>query len=120
MEHWSLLATRGTMWSEAMIGSTIHLTVALASLVVAMNRLRAAYDDLAPEVAPYLVTSTLGGQAGLMQTDTMGGPAACSLVTYAVAASVVVRARPDLTPVRSELGVPQWANIPRTPSSVCW
>ncbi len=121
-EHWSLLATRGTMWSEVMSRITIHLTVASASLVVlalvaqasgfgtpftvlaiglagavlvlgsltqlrvilastedaslvvAMNRLRAAYVELAPEIAPYLVTSTLGGRAGLMQTSTLGRP----------------------------------------------
>jgi hypothetical protein len=33
-EHWSLLATRGTVWSEVMSRITIHLTVASASLVV--------------------------------------------------------------------------------------
>ncbi|MEP6629624.1 MAG: hypothetical protein ABJA89_04100 [Lapillicoccus sp.] len=121
-EHWSLLATRSTMWSEVMSRLTIHLTVASASLVVlalvaqasgfgtpftvlaiglaaavlvlgtltqlrvilastedasliiAMNRLRAAYVDLAPEVGPYLVTSTLADREGLMQTYTLGRP----------------------------------------------
>lgn len=121
-EHWSLLATRGTMWSEVMSRITIHLTVASASLVVlalvaqasgfgtpftvlaiglagavlvlgsltqlrvilastedaslvvAMNRLRAAYVELAPEIAPYLVTSTLADRSGLMQTYTLGRP----------------------------------------------
>ena len=33
-EHWSLLATRGTTWSEVMSRITIHLTVSSASLVV--------------------------------------------------------------------------------------
>jgi hypothetical protein len=33
-EHWSLLATRGTVWSEVMSRISIHLTVASASLVV--------------------------------------------------------------------------------------
>ena len=33
-EHWSLLGTRGTMWSEVMSRITIHLTVVSASLVV--------------------------------------------------------------------------------------
>jgi hypothetical protein len=33
-EHWSLLATRGTTWSEIMSRITIHLTVSSASLVV--------------------------------------------------------------------------------------
>jgi hypothetical protein len=33
-EHWSLLGTRGTIWSEVMSRISIHLTVASASLVV--------------------------------------------------------------------------------------
>jgi hypothetical protein len=33
-EHWSLLATRATTWSEVMSRITIHLTVSSASLVV--------------------------------------------------------------------------------------
>ena len=33
-EHWSLLGTRSTMWSEVMSRITIHLTVVSASLVV--------------------------------------------------------------------------------------
>jgi hypothetical protein len=33
-EHWSLLATRSTTWSEVMSRITIHLTVSSASLVV--------------------------------------------------------------------------------------
>lgn len=33
-EHWSLLGTRGTMWSEVMSRISIHLTVVSASLVV--------------------------------------------------------------------------------------
>jgi hypothetical protein len=33
-EHWSLLATRGTMWAEVMSRITIHLTVASGSLVI--------------------------------------------------------------------------------------
>src|SRR6188472_458033 len=33
-EHWSLLATRGTTWSEVMSRITIHLTVSSAALVV--------------------------------------------------------------------------------------
>ncbi len=33
-EHWSLLATRGTVWSEVMSRISIHLTVASAALVV--------------------------------------------------------------------------------------
>jgi hypothetical protein len=61
------------------LGTLTQLRVILAStedasLVVAMNRLRAAYVDLAPEVAPYLVTSTRVDRAGLMQTYTLGQP----------------------------------------------
>jgi hypothetical protein len=33
-EHWSLLGTRGTVWSEVMSRISIHLTVASAALVV--------------------------------------------------------------------------------------
>ncbi len=33
-EHWSLLGTRGTIWSEVMSRISIHLTIASASLVV--------------------------------------------------------------------------------------
>lgn len=33
-EHWSLLGTRSTMWSEVMSRITIHLTVSSAALVV--------------------------------------------------------------------------------------
>jgi hypothetical protein len=33
-EHWSLLATRNTLWSEVMSRITIHLTVSSAALVV--------------------------------------------------------------------------------------
>ena len=33
-EHWSLLATRSTLWSEVMSRITIHLTVSSAALVV--------------------------------------------------------------------------------------
>jgi len=121
-EHWSLLATRGLMWSEVMSRITIHLTVASASLVVlalfaqssgfgnafhvmaiglaaailvmglltqarvlnasiddastilGMNRLRAAYLEIDPTLAPYFVTSPHDDQAGLMHTYLMGWP----------------------------------------------
>ena len=119
-EHWSLLATRGTTWSEVMSRISIHLTVSSAALVVlalvaqasgfgtpfrvlstglasavlvlgtltglrvmnasrddaalvlGMNRLRAAYVELDPGLAGYLVTSPYDDQTGLMQTYTMG------------------------------------------------
>jgi hypothetical protein len=119
-EHWSLLATRGTVWSEVMSRISIHLTVASASLVVlalvtqasgfgtafrvlsiglssavlvlgtltalrvhnaavddtsiviGMNRLRAAYVAMDPTLADYLVTSWHDDQAGVMRTYTMG------------------------------------------------
>lgn len=121
-EHWSLLATRSTLWSEVMSRITIHLTVVSASLVVlalvaqasgfgspftvlsiglasaalilgtltgvrvmnashddsalilGMNRLRAGYIALDPEVADYLMTSWQEDRAGLMRTYTMGLP----------------------------------------------
>jgi hypothetical protein len=119
-EHWSLLATRGTMWSEVMSRITILLTVLTGSLVIlglvaqaggfgttfrilaiglagaglilgsltnvrvflasdedaglilAMNRLRAAYADLAPGIEDHFLTSTRLDEAGLMQTYTLG------------------------------------------------
>ena len=119
-EHWSLLATRSTTWSEVMSRITIHLTVTSAALVVlalasqatgfggpfrllsiglssavlllgtltglrvanashddaaivlGMNRLRAAYAELDPGIAAYLVTSVHDDRAGLMATYTMG------------------------------------------------
>ena len=119
-EHWSLLATRGTTWSEVMSRISIHLTVASASLVllalvaqasgfgtafrvlsigltstilvlgtltgirvhnaslddealiIGMNRLRAAYLEMDPTLAQYLVTSWNDDVAGVMRTYTMG------------------------------------------------
>jgi hypothetical protein len=119
-EHWSLLATRGTVWSEVMSRISIHLTVASASLVVlalvtqssgfgtsfkvlsiglssavlvlgtltairvhnasvddlalviGMNRLRAAYVEMDPTLADYLVTSWHDDPDGVMRTYTMG------------------------------------------------
>jgi hypothetical protein len=44
------------------------------ALVQGMNRLRAAYVDLDPGLADYLVTSHCDDQAGLMRTYTMGMP----------------------------------------------
>lgn len=43
-----------------------------AALVIAMNRLRAAYLELDPGIAPYLMTGTTSDQAGLMRTYVMG------------------------------------------------
>ena len=119
-EHWSLLATRGTMWSEVMSRITILLTVLTGSLVIlglvaqaggfgttfqvlaiglagaglilgtltsvrvflasdedaglilAMNRLRAAYAELAPGIEDQFLTSTRPDEAGLMQTYSLG------------------------------------------------
>lgn len=45
-----------------------------AHLVRGMNRLRAAYLELAPEMAPYLTASTHDDEAGLMATYTLGRP----------------------------------------------
>ncbi|MEW1954350.1 hypothetical protein [Terrabacter sp. NPDC080008] len=59
------------------MGSLTAVRVDLASredadLIRAMNRLRAAYVELAPELAPYLTTGTTDDAAGLMQTYTLG------------------------------------------------
>ena len=63
--------------ASLVVGSLTALRVALASqedaqLVRGMNRLRAAYVDLAPEIAPYLTASTRDDDAGLMATYTLG------------------------------------------------
>lgn len=63
--------------ASLVVGSLTALRVALASqedaqLVRGMNRLRAAYVDLAPEIAPYLTTSTRDDEVGLMATYTLG------------------------------------------------
>ena len=119
-EHWSLLATRGTMWSEVMSRITILLTVLTGSLVIlglvaqaggfgatfqvlaiglavvglilgtltsvrvflasdedaglilAMNRLRAAYTELAPGIDEHFLTSTRLDEEGLMRTYSLG------------------------------------------------
>ena len=119
-EHWSLLGTRSTTWSEVMSRITIHLTVTSASLVVlalvaqaagfgdefivmsiglaatslvlgtltaarvhnasqddaamiiGMNRIRAAYLEIDPGIAPVLVTAATDDYDGLSRTYTMG------------------------------------------------
>ena len=45
-----------------------------ASCVLGMNRLRAAYLDIDPDLAPYFVTSPHDDQQGLMVTYLMGWP----------------------------------------------
>jgi hypothetical protein len=45
-----------------------------AAIVLGMNRLRAAYVGLDPDIAQYLITSQHDDQAGLMLTYTMGLP----------------------------------------------
>ncbi len=61
------------------MGTLTEVRVLLASsedrqLILAMNRLRRAYVDLAPEVAPYLTASTHDDGPGLMATYTLGTP----------------------------------------------
>jgi len=63
--------------ASLVVGSLTALRVALASqedaeLIRGMNRLRAAYVELAPEIAPYLTASTKDDEAGLMATYTLG------------------------------------------------
>ena len=43
-----------------------------AAIILGMNRLRAAYVQMDPGIAEYLVTSQYDDQAGLMMTYTMG------------------------------------------------
>ena len=53
-----------------------------AAMVLGMNRLRAAYVELDPSLAGYLVTSPYDDVAGLMRSYTMGMPR--SLVSHVV------------------------------------
>jgi hypothetical protein len=59
------------------LGTLTGMRVAAASqedaqLVRAMNRLRRAYVDIAPEVGPYLTASTYDDDEGLMATYSLG------------------------------------------------
>lgn len=70
------LAT-GFACASLVIGSLTALRVCLASqedaqLIRGMNRLRAAYVELVPEIAPYLTASTHDDERGLMATYTLG------------------------------------------------
>lgn len=61
------------------LGTLTGIRVSLASqedaqLILGMNRLRAAYVELAPEIAPYLTASAADDQPGLLQTYTLGAP----------------------------------------------
>ena len=58
-EHWSLLATRGTTWSEVMSRISIHLTVASASLVVLALVTQASGFGTAFQVLSIGLTSTI-------------------------------------------------------------
>jgi hypothetical protein len=52
----------------------VNASIDDASTVLGMNRLRAAYLDLDPGIAPYLITSAHDDQKGLMETYLMGWP----------------------------------------------
>jgi hypothetical protein len=52
----------------------VNASVDDASTILGMNRLRAAYLDLDPGLAPYLITSPHDDQQGLMDTYLMGWP----------------------------------------------
>jgi hypothetical protein len=61
------------------LGTLTGIRVSLASqedaqLILGMNRLRAAYVDLAPEIVPYLTASAADDGRGLLQTYTLGAP----------------------------------------------
>jgi len=61
------------------LGTLTGIRVSLASqedaqLVLAMNRIRAAYLHLAPEIAPYLTAGATDDHAGLLKTYTLGAP----------------------------------------------
>jgi hypothetical protein len=67
----------GLAGAGLILGTLTSVRVFLASdedagLILAMNRLRAAYAELAPGVENQFVTSTRLDEAGLMQTYTLG------------------------------------------------
>jgi hypothetical protein len=67
----------GLAGAGLILGTLTSVRVFLASdedagLVLAMNRLRAAYAELAPGIEEQFVTSTRPDQVGLMQTYTLG------------------------------------------------
>ena len=67
----------GFALASLVLGTLTAMRVAMASaedvqLVRAMNRLRAAYVELAPEIRPYLTASTHDDDAGLMATFAVG------------------------------------------------
>ncbi len=69
----------GLTSAALVMGTLTGLRINLASqedaqLILAMNRLRAAYVQMAPDVAPYLTASTYDDEAGLMATYTLGSP----------------------------------------------
>lgn len=94
-EHWSILASRSTTQAVALTRISIFLTLVFAGLVtlalvgqatefseafgvfaiavLAMNRLRAAYVDLDPGIAFYLMASPYDDQAGSNTTYDMTG-----------------------------------------------
>lgn len=52
----------------------VNASVDDASAIIGMNRLRAAYLEIDPSLAPYFVTSAHDDQQGLMATYLMGWP----------------------------------------------
>ena len=91
-EHWGLLAARSTAQNEVLTRISIFLTLFSAGLVsialigqltqirvinigyedlmyvLAMNRMRAAYVELDPEIEPYLMAGTHDDRAGIDRT----------------------------------------------------
>lgn len=89
-----------------------------ARWVIGMNRIRAAYLEMAPELEPYFITGYHDDEKGLMVTagyadfPTLGGyvttPAVIGVINGAVAAMIVFLAASQLhaaTPVAAALGL---------------
>jgi hypothetical protein len=77
------------------VGLVTQLRVNFAStedlaLVIGMNRLRAAYVQLAPELCPYFVTSPHDDDRGIEQTYSMGVPRNASQVIGSAATVVAL------------------------------
>jgi hypothetical protein len=60
----------------------VEVNVVDIQLVLAMNRLRHGYLDMAPELAPYFTASTHDDWAGMLATNTLGRPATQPVLTF--------------------------------------
>lgn len=68
----------------------VHINISDVYLVLAMNRLRRAYLDAAPELAPYLTAGASDDEEGVIATYGLGHPAEASLVNFLLTTPTLV------------------------------